>query len=1562
MYDSVVPKLYQEIKSDNYLVNCYKYLVRSKSIYFLFILIEMLLNIFEELETFIRGFNSEASQNKLNYISYITNQYDKLAISLKIVIILFLIIIPDSLYFVLCKKSFKKNYISISIISNVLELFYFRTILIILLNLFFTLPNIYFLISLVFLIPHINLIIKNFLYNHLYYFVPVFIEYSFDEFTSLFDIILIFSKIILSVACNSKNSIGKFCFIILIISQIFFSCYFIYKLRNQSYLFMKNSFLNKTKLIFFFANTIIIIIALLFGRDEIITVLFLILCIGVFFILMVYMYLMYNPFHFIKINRDTPIENIFFYLYILSEKNDLEFLIENEINEHYEKCGLCSLCKKYVQYLDIYDNLDEREDDEEKEKERLINNKKTKDKNDNNNQFMDLFDIIYDGNNKYFELIRKITLNYKNRGKDSFFNNSYYYINISFLIYSDYQKKNITLSLNEKILLEEFNKENKLLDNHELQINQILFCNNFINLGNKILTQLKDILKCEQKINKAKKLIDLSVLLKEMQKPKYKNNLFSHKQENISNSRNLIMACSLIYEEIFNTTINNSQLPLRENTQPLEDIFHSNSSKMDKAISLSVNLANNNCKIIRAGKDLSFYKNNNLFDLFPLIFKEYQINLFLYSILDNFDKNINKEIKSIDNASTIIKKNSKKEKEHKKNIKPRRSIYNEKNKREYVEIKVIICENISSKIFYRLLTLKLSPLFNNDYNSYFILFDGLFFLHKNTLITLQDFEEGNNPIEKVLAVSDPELEKMPEIYSMSFQKYVAWQNNKGFITSPISKFNLSTKLYSIYSIIKRDKELMKKKIKRNNGSLEITKIEDELEDEEDINKKLVHKNTKMEKIIEDNASVASQQTGSSYSNGISGIGIRNKKKDSIYEYNSLSKIRKIIYFSIPFILLSLIIEFIYLKSLEKDIHNNNKSYIQFREFYSLYFQLFTSILGNACIKTDNGCENLITIYSEQYFSNEDTEYFNFNLFISGQTQILAAKIMDKRNNLINIHKNIGNKKYNELFSQQVEYIRLSQNYGNGKINFILSQINIEFSEAILIICNSFQIMSNNTSYDPVFFLNKLEDPFFLLNKEQNDGKELTQYQKEIYEMILNYKIYREQFNNINEKIFDILISKSYYILYNVYTYVTLDTLIMLFIASLLYVYLIFFENILMKILNYINMTITKIDDSDFLKTFSSKIEKLEIILQIYNGDPVNAVNELNQLYSEYQQKLITKNKNNTNELNKKGLKKFTNNIENKKDEMNNIPKNQRIVTKKDIRNFHIIYNYLLGFIVILLSFFGSYGGLMYMWALHSSREINLYTLIKKNSILESSLYKSINIYDLMIFHNYTIDELPHNIFQDSNINKNEKNALLKSFYEDLQYAFNSKKEKLQLADKVYVDFENEFNFTCELLYEMNELKINELKDNSEIKNLNLSKDILIKICQKTRIDESNDIISAFEYHFQYIKNGILSIKDFSYKGLINQIYTGTLGKITVFFNCVLIYVLEITNNQPHQISIDKINNLLDRNILITEAIFIVLDFIIIVAIFFLFISNIKNYCNQIILLKKIFKIYEIQEQ
>ena len=77
---------------------------------------------------------------------------------------------------------------------------------------------------------------NNFIYNHLFYFVPDFIDYPYDEFSSSFDIILLFTKIFLSIASTTNNSdLGKFFFFILFLEQIFFSFYFIYKLYNYYY-------------------------------------------------------------------------------------------------------------------------------------------------------------------------------------------------------------------------------------------------------------------------------------------------------------------------------------------------------------------------------------------------------------------------------------------------------------------------------------------------------------------------------------------------------------------------------------------------------------------------------------------------------------------------------------------------------------------------------------------------------------------------------------------------------------------------------------------------------------------------------------------------------------------------------------------------------------------------------------------------------------------------------------------------------------------------------------------------------------------------------------------------------------------------------------------------------------------------------------------------------------------------------------------------------------------------------------------------------------------------------
>jgi hypothetical protein len=326
-------------------------------------------------------------------------------------------------------------------------------------------------------------------------------------------------------------------------------------------------------------------------------------------------------------------------------------LFESKLNEHFIKCGACVLCKKYKNYLSELKKSEELESEENQKLLKEEKNNYNNNFNDEEKRLMDLFNVIYNLKNKYFILIRNMAINYKIKGRDSLIKNAdHYYINLSFLMYSKIEKNDLTLLLNEKLILEIINQKNhSILDNDQPQINQLLLCNKFVNLSNKIIAQFRDILNCQQNLKKAEQLIDLSYMLKEMQNKEFKKNLFNQKQENNSVSKNMLSACSIIYEELFNTTISNSQTPLRDNIQQLEDIFNSNLNKNSNTISLSLYVNNKTCKIIRVGKDLCCHLNKNLFDVFPLIFKQYQINLFKTIILNNYYDN-----DSIENSKDVF--------------------------------------------------------------------------------------------------------------------------------------------------------------------------------------------------------------------------------------------------------------------------------------------------------------------------------------------------------------------------------------------------------------------------------------------------------------------------------------------------------------------------------------------------------------------------------------------------------------------------------------------------------------------------------------------------------------------------------------------------------------------------------------------------------------------------------------------------------------------------------------------------------------------------------------------
>ena len=106
----------------------------------------------------------------------------------------------------------------------------------------------------------------------------------------------------------------------------------------------------------------------------------------------------------------------------------------------------------------------------------------------------------------------------------------------------------------------------------------------------------------------------------------------------------------------------------------------------------------------------------------------------------------------------------------------------------------------------------------------------------------------------------------------------------------------------------------------------------------------------------------------------------------------------------------------------------------------------------------------------------------------------------------------------------------------------------------------------------------------------------------------------------------------------------------------------------------------------------------------------------------------------------------------------------------------------------------------------------------------------------------------------------------------------------------------------------------------ELKNITFNS---ISLCEYIKITESKDYRTVFERHFQYIRNGILSINDFSYNGLIDHINTnGMISWITLFFDLIVSNIIEVINIQPHKQAVQSIINKTKNLNLDSEIIFL----------------------------------------
>ena len=1529
MFTKELSSIDKKMKEDNYFINCYRLLIRSKFIHFLLLLIEILLILLQEIDIFQRGFKPMYNTNGeiiISPIILLIKKFNNFPDYVNFLITVLSMIIFDTLYLLLCRKDIRKKNIYYKIIINLLEFFFFRIYVLFFYSLLFILTKLYFLTSFILSLYHAYLIINNFLYNHLYNYVPEFVDYPYDEFGSLYDLYLFMSKIILSVASDAgSEDLVKFCFIISFVLQIFFCFNFSRNLTHHSYLFMKNSFINKTRLSLFLAETTIVFFSFFIGRKRLFTTLYILINFGIILIFSGFLFFIYDPYSFVHVKGESSTENLLYFMNMSNKKNGIEILFETKLVNHYRNCSFCQLCRKYVRYRTEEKETEINLKDNSDENETLIHHRKC------DKKIIDLFDLLYDGKIKYFFLIKKIQFNYKKYGK-IILNNIYYYINFLYLIYYDYQNNNITLSLNERVILEIIKKENyTFLENNKTQINQLLLCNEFVSLGKNVLNIIKKILYHDQNFYKAQKLIELSKLLKQMKNPKYKKDLFSHKIENSNNSKNIICACSIIYEEIFNTIISNSQIPMRENIQSLEEIF-SLSNKYNNIITLKVDLLGYNCKIIRAGKGLYNYVNQNLYDLFPSVFKQYQINIFLNSIFTGF----NKELTNFDEIENKKKNSAKK-------------IINMK---EFIDINTIILENDSEKMYFKLLVLRLTPFFSNE-NYNYILFNGTYAFNKNTIISEIDLSHKTEIEEKILGVSGSNLEYDKEANStITMHKYIDWQSQQGYKLSKLFSYRISIRLYNVYQLdIKRQKKEKKydstiKVYKTRASEVENNSME-EIEDNKD----------NRIKIYEETNSISSSVQISTYSRGITSLGMNKGKKENFFKYNMFNFIQKSVYFSFLLILIVIVIEYLFFGKFQNNISNNHNSYINYRSFYRLYYQLFASILGVACIPVDiegKNCRNFISIFNTVYSKGYPNNTFNFTEYLLIQNQILSQKLMEGKANIIKINEYIGEEKYREIFNSKIKNIQITQKIVDQKMIFLTKETTIDFFDAILILCNSFGILTENISYtltQPIYFLNKTETPFSNVNNQ----KELTSYQEEVYKMILNYKYYSKEFAYVDSQIFEAIDKKSGSIKVFIFFFVILNVFLYFIVAFFIYLFLLSFNKIVISVLNYIIITIeSKNEGFDFKDTFNKKINNLEIILELYKGNPLDAIQDLNVIYNEYNAYITNKNKVNIHDVNKKNLKKS---------EDDNFFKHQQKITQKDIVNLnlnkkYIYFLFFLILIVLIIFFF-----FIFLWDDYFLKKVKLFNIITKNAKLEKSCYEAINLYELMIFNNYTLDELA-NIFEISSQSSNEtegneSNPIFNSFFQDLYLLFDKEKDQTNMLS-LFKDFEDLAEFNCINMVVTFKYEIIE-KCHEILEGVNL-KQKLVDICIISHITESKDIKTIFERHFQFMKNGMLSLTDFSFEGLNKNLDSTIIGRIAFFFFSTTIYIIEVTTSKPHKDSIQKLMSLLNQRILITEISFIIFGVALIFIIMFYYIYNINNFCKQIFLLRKTFNIFEMHEQ
>ena len=1521
--------------NSHYLSISYELIINNKILHYILFLLEAYLIFIQIMEIYSSDFNNNSENNIFSFCSFtkIIMLINTLTLSLKFLIYFILIFILLIIYFILNNLKIKSNKI-IGIGVNITELLFYRLLSLFLFKYLFSFNDICLFINIILTIPYIITLILCFYKNHLFIFIPNVIHYPYDEFSMIIDLHFLPIKIFLSLSnMSSKENISKLFFYLSILILFVLLFYLTYLMIYKSYYFMSNCSLNKVRYSCILTISILIILFIIIGIEEIYTPFTYIFYFNILFLSLLIICYFYDPYQFTKFEKDDCMDNVLYYFFILDREKNKYLLLEEKIEEHISKCYTCNLCKKYKDIKSI-----------------------------NNFEEIDLYNIIFNGKNMIFNLINSIVRGIRKNGRNSFINNSYFLINISYIYVVSLIHKDYNNALNSELMYKIINSENsQFLDEYKICLDKIKYTNNFLIKAKKVINYFYEILDEKKMEVKIQKYVEFANLLYEIKYKEMKlniNNNNLNNNEGLPNCNNLLTICSLFYEELYNESISNSGIYIREASNILEDLINNN-FRNSQQITLEINIQNLQVKIIRAGGYMNIYENSNLFDLFPLIFKTRQINQLKDLLLNS---NNNSKIKENNNNNKNNKNKNKKVKD---------------NGKQYIRFSFIIEQKEDTEIFYNILKLKLSLIFLPDINI-LIYLNGVYKIDKDIIVTEQKKDEeiilhyGN---KGQINLSKNNKNKNDIIISKN--KKDKYFGNKLLIRD--CNCFIGCKKYNVYHFVLSSKKTIIKNNDKNITKSQINDVHDDKSNLLDYSNKLL--------LLNDIASITSSNKSSRSRNNYISYNRDNKHYKIVENIKKELIITKyILLISLLILFICIIIEFLFLTKAEKELSSKVNFYLSLKDYEVNYHILFFSMLSLVCIAKSNDaykCENylysitrknLLEYYQDYNYNDSNVlnfisnnlanisydntlnpSSFNFNIFsalfvdfgklLFIQNQILYESLKEKLEILINYLGSFNNKEFINDFNENISYSKIYQIISNesNKINLYLKEDKITFHDYLLLLTSRFGILTKD--------FNNLENPIFFLNKTGKEifnnvlvEKRLNIFQENIYLLILDD-------NNFSFKLISILNEMSEYtsklnnrLKSSIYTILSINLFFVFIIIGIIFGYIIIHFIIIYKIFASINTRLNeKFGDILFKDILRKKIDNLKILLSFYENDINTTISNLNIIYNEYHDIYNLKIKEESKSFKKE---KKINNI-------NKINCLDLFKTKNNLSLFinsvkrHKYFSYLLFIIIVCLSI---YILCFILWIINCKKEDKVYKwyylcddVILANNQLTSNLL-------IMIFKNETLEEL--NVLYQTKDFISLIYSKLEKLYETRQY--------LVSISKYLTTTEITMDYDCLEFYQnLDNPVFIKVKDNFK----NESEKFLFTMfyfCNITNIMVFKNYKTIYLQLFNRIQIIMENFNNFNYSEIIEFIDKYEIPKIEIIYLITYAYLLIIMYQNIYN-SILIILEIIGKNIIITFLVFFAILIFLAIIIYFVYVRNVNKDTNQFISMRKVFKLCNISE-